>query len=183
MERENYVESLKTMIKSLYVPEENETLVGNSRTVATQTNPGIWLESKGSRKRRRSVDDANVSNVKGTVYVDGSNLISDGTGRYFMEVELNNVRPLRSMSNQHSNGHGYSNQRVFPSRGSYNRHDSDRSSKAYYSNQNTSYRSNYYRSNGPNGTYFSGQTPYSSGRSYGMHQQDVYGDLSDPFET
>ncbi|KAG4069856.1 hypothetical protein HA402_009563, partial [Bradysia odoriphaga] len=185
MERENYVESLKTMTAKLHVAEEIEISHGNSRTVSTQTNPGIWLDTKISRKRRSTVDIADVRSVKGTVYVDGSNLISDGAGRYFMQVDLNDVRPLRSMSNTHSDGHHtYSNQRFYPPRGSNGRQDSNRSnsSQAYQSNRSISYRPNH-RLNGPNpnGTYFSNQSPYSSDRSYGV-QPNFY-DTSNPFKS
>lgn len=185
MERENYILSLKEMTKNLYLPEESEISNGNSKTVSTQTNPGIWLETKVSRKRRHPVAVSDVAAVKGTICVDGSNLISDGSGRYFMQVELKDVRPLRNMSNPHSNGQGHSNHRFFPpSRGANGPHNSDRNSQAFYSNRGMSHRSNNYRSNGPNpnGTYFSNQTPYSRDRSYGMRPK-FYNDQSDPFQN
>lgn len=188
MERENYVESLKAMTAKLHVAEiENEIHHGNSRTISTQTEQGVWLATKKSRKRRTPDDDINdARNVKGTVYVDGSNLISDGAGRYFMQVDLNDVRPVRNNNtfNSHNNAYAYNNQRFYPpSRRPNDRYDSSHSSQAYYSNQNTSRRS-HYRSNepNPNGTYFANQTPYPKDRSYGS-QQTYCNDESELFKS
>lgn len=109
MERENYVDSLKQMTANEQSKESSssETIRhGNLRTTSTQTNNGIWLDSKKTKRKRQSsgddIKDKDVEHIRGTVMVDGSNLISDGCGGYYMRVDVNAIRPVRNNSNTYS---------------------------------------------------------------------------------
>lgn len=169
MERENYLESLKTMTaEKAAVKRTSEDLAvvqirslspdeviihDNLRTLSTQTDSGIWLDTsmtkrKNKRKRNRSsADFKNVADIKGTVCVDGKNLISDGSGGYFMRVELNAVRPFPINSSK-------PNYRNYPPNSTNNGHNP---SGSYYSNQSLPHSSN--------------NVPSSSGRFYSNHSR------------
>lgn len=162
MERENYLEALRKMTanpqsSSEKVCSTSETIRhGNLRTISTQTNNGVWLDvkkSKNKRKRQSTDSVEDVKNIKGTILVDGSNLISDGCGHYYMRVDLNDIRPLRSNSNSNSHS-SYRN---------YASHSSNIEpipSASYYANHSN--HSNY-RPN-PSGTFFPNHSRYSNDR-------------------
>lgn len=116
MERGNYLESLRSMTASMQPIIErcspSKTVRNGSRTsISTQTNSGVWLDikkPKNARKRQSNDSIEDVRNIKGTILVDGNNLISDGCGGYYMRVHLNDIRPIRSnKSNAQSGHHNY----------------------------------------------------------------------------
>lgn len=162
MERENYVASLRNMTQSMQSTTEScssaEIVVhgnGNLRTISTQTNSGVWLETKTpkTRSKRQFVADEvdEVKKIKGTVLVDGRNLISDDRGNHYMRVELNEVRPIRS--NAYS-----SNRNYVP----YRTNMEPNPSGSYYTNPSVSSHSSYRPS--PHDTLFSKQPRYSNDR-------------------
>lgn len=168
MERENYVASLSNMTQNMQSTAEScssaEIVVhGNLRTISTQTNSGIWLDTKTpkTKSKRRFVSDNvdEVKNIKGTIHVDGRNLISDGLGNHYMRVELSEVRPIRS--NAYSSDRNYvpyrTNMEQNPSGSFYTN-----PSASYYTNPSVSSHSSY-RPN-PNDTFFSKQPRYSNDR-------------------
>lgn len=159
MERENYVESLKRMIAKMDVNEDNcETIChdGNLRTISTQTGTGTWLnkvQPESKRRRLSPVDSEKIKNIRGTVLVNGTDLISDGCGGHYIRVDLEDIRPLRSDSHKNSGNIDYnesqsSGQHRHPSRGALIGCDYDESessqrqpcppkpSDKYYSNNN-----------------------------------------------
>lgn len=158
MERENYLESLRKMRITNEKSGSTSEMVrhGKLRTISTQTNDGIWLDTKKPKRKRQSTDAIeDVKNIKGTVFVDGNNLISDGHGRYYMPVELNDVRPHRSSSHTHNRHRNYA-----PHSSNTEQVPSDISSQygTYFANH-SNYRPN------PNGTFFANQHRYSNDRN------------------
>ncbi len=191
MERENYVESLRTMTANMQLTDESSLFSevirnGNKRTLSTQTNRGVFLEgTKSKNKRKRQSTDMNddVKSVKGTVYVDGNNLISDGCGGYYMRVELNDIRPIRSKSNAHNSQHHYAALGGQTSNGP----------PTYFATQSL-WRNSNHRPN-TNDRFYSDQSRYSgsdrtdgrnvnyNARNFGQpfQQQKYYSSTSDPF--
>lgn len=198
MERENYLESLRNMTENMRLTNEKSASTsqmvrhGNLRTISTQTNDGIWLDTKkpkNKRKRQSTESIEDVKNIRGTVNVDGNNLISDDYGRYYMRVELNDVRPHRNNSNTHTNYRNcppphssnieqvsgrsyYANQRL-PNHSSHRLNPTHSSNieevASSNSNTHTSYRNcppptySNHRPN-PNGTFLSNQSRHSNDR-------------------
>lgn len=202
MERENYLESLRSMtadkrsISERYSPS---TVVrnGNRTTVSTQTNNGVWLDTKkpkNSRKRQSNDSIEDIKNIKGTIHVDGNNLISDGCGGYYMRVHLQDIRPIHGKSNKHSIHHNYvprsSNIGQDPS-GSYQsppnqpNHrpnpsgrffpDQQNPSGRYYSDQPTSNGLFYPDQPNPSGRFYPDQSRYRMDRRNTDHNSRTFG--------
>lgn len=156
MERENYIESLRNMtIDDGHWKQRSISpdIIAHEylRTISTQTNDGVWLETKntaktGSKRKRNhsSTVAEDVSNIKGTVYVDGRNLVSDGCGGYYVRVQLSDIRPI----SRQSNGYTHRNYQLS------NTHNRQYPGGSYYSNQ-------YYNSRpSPSETFYSNKSPY-----------------------
>lgn len=147
MERENYLNALRRMTANMQLNDENHSnsdLIlhddGNRRTIATQTNTGLWLDkvvSKNSRKRKNEDITDDVKDVRGTVYVDGSKLISDDCGGFYMKVELSDIRPIGNRSRTHTT------QRHYPSFDSNGGNGTSQHYHPAYNYQSEQYRSSY----------------------------------------
>lgn len=193
MERENYVHSLKNMKENIQLTEairctSPETIFhGTLSTTYTQTDSGVWLDIKKPRtKRKHQLPDVStdVKEIKGTVLVDGSKLISDGNGGYYMRVELKDIRPLQKRPNTYDRSHrNYvphdSNYRQCPPPGSYYANESFPSHSNYRPNPSGMFFANQRR--GPN-DHFDRRNAERNNTTFGDSQPKYYRDSGDLFK-
>lgn len=135
MERENYLQSLRRMTICSSPAKEGSispstTIIDDIHTTqSSQTNPGIWLDTKDvskiKNKRKNCVKTCDVRSIKGTLYVDGKNLISDGSGGYLLPVDLNDIIPASKRSKPYPSSRYPSSNHDYPYQ----------TSRTYYSNQ------------------------------------------------